>query len=223
MSTDLSTTQPGLAPRTRPSSSSGADALAPQRTDVSFLSPSARTSFTRVDAVEDDEDSTGAQDELQVEQAADGALPPETEVPQTPQVSLAFLLVSGKRRTMSFNPDITVGRAKELVWNAWPNEWQDERPPAPSYLRILYLGKILQDEDTLIKVGFPTHIPNTTSGQASEETPAQPTVVHLSIRPCPPSGAKDVPKKKSMRRGGSVAEVGEEVGGQGCCSACVVC
>lgn len=28
-------------------------------------------------------------------------------------------------------------------------EWQDERPPAPSYLRILYLGKILQDEDTL--------------------------------------------------------------------------
>jgi hypothetical protein len=28
-------------------------------------------------------------------------------------------------------------------------EWQDERPPAPSYLRILYLGKILQDDDTL--------------------------------------------------------------------------
>lgn len=29
------------------------------------------------------------------------------------------------------------------------SEWQDERPPAPSYLRILYLGKILQDDDTL--------------------------------------------------------------------------
>ena len=28
-------------------------------------------------------------------------------------------------------------------------EWQDERPPSPSYLRVLYLGKILQDEDTL--------------------------------------------------------------------------
>lgn len=25
----------------------------------------------------------------------------------------------------------------------------DEKPSAPSYLRILYLGKILQDEDTL--------------------------------------------------------------------------
>lgn len=28
-------------------------------------------------------------------------------------------------------------------------DWQSERPPSPSYLRILYLGKILQDEDTL--------------------------------------------------------------------------
>ena len=30
-----------------------------------------------------------------------------------------------------------------------PLEWQDDRPPAPSYLRILHLGKILQDDDTL--------------------------------------------------------------------------
>lgn len=36
-------------------------------------------------------------------------------------------------------------------------EWQDERPPAPSYLRILYLGKILQDDDTL--AGKPTRPP----------------------------------------------------------------
>lgn len=36
-------------------------------------------------------------------------------------------------------------------------DWQDERPPAPSYLRILYLGKILQDEDTLISAYL--HVP----------------------------------------------------------------
>ncbi|KAH9939190.1 ubiquitin-related domain-containing protein, partial [Amylocystis lapponica] len=66
------------------------------------------------------------------------------------QVSLTFLLISGRRRTMSFDPQTTVGRVKELAWNAWPSaEWQDERPPAPSYFRILYLGKILQDDDTL--------------------------------------------------------------------------
>lgn len=41
-------------------------------------------------------------------------------IPQTPQVSLCFLMVSGKRRAMSFEPETTVGRVKELVWNAWP-------------------------------------------------------------------------------------------------------
>jgi hypothetical protein len=41
-------------------------------------------------------------------------------VPQTPQVSLCFLLVTGKRKTMSFDPETAVGRVKELVWNAWP-------------------------------------------------------------------------------------------------------
>ena len=96
--------------------------------------------------------------------------PQPTAVPQTPQTFITFLLVTGKRRTMSFDPETTIGRVKELVWNTWPegvcvpifvlfqshvttlaidNEWQSERPPAPSYLRLLYLGKMLQDDDTL--------------------------------------------------------------------------
>ena len=121
----MSTEAPAGPPvgRTDPAPS-GADALQPQRTDISFLSPSARTSFTRVDvgAENDDEDSPNGQDELQVEQeAADEQAEQESEVPQTPQVSLTFLLVTGRRRTMSFEPETTVGRAKELVWNAWPN------------------------------------------------------------------------------------------------------
>ncbi|KAI6042011.1 hypothetical protein EDC04DRAFT_2564873, partial [Pisolithus marmoratus] len=66
------------------------------------------------------------------------------QVPQTPQVTLTFLLVSGRRRPQSFDPETTVGRVKELVWNAWPTPWPEERPPAPSYFRILYLGKILR-------------------------------------------------------------------------------
>lgn len=95
--------------------------------------------------------------------------PQPTAVPQTPQTFITFLLVTGKRRTMSFDPETTIGRVKELVWNTWPegvlpifvlfpahitsfvidNGWQSERPPAPSYLRLLYLGKMLQDDDTL--------------------------------------------------------------------------
>jgi hypothetical protein len=31
-----------------------------------------------------------------------------------------FLLVSGRRRSMAFDPETTVGRVKELVWNTWP-------------------------------------------------------------------------------------------------------
>ncbi|KAF9487881.1 hypothetical protein BDN71DRAFT_1342741, partial [Pleurotus eryngii] len=75
--------------------------------------------------------------------------------PQTPQTYLTFLLVSGRRRTMSFDPETTIGRVKELVWNAWPSEWQDERPPAPSYFRILHLGKMLLDDDTLTSTWMP--------------------------------------------------------------------
>ena len=56
--------------------------------------------------------------------------PPEDEreeeetgavVPQVPQTLVQFLLVSGRRRSMAFDPETTVGRVKELVWNTWPN------------------------------------------------------------------------------------------------------
>ena len=71
----------------------------------------------------------GAGVEVQEEQ---GAAPGELEVtaqstristpvPPTPQVYLTFLLVTGRRRTMSFEPETTIGRVKELVWNSWPS------------------------------------------------------------------------------------------------------
>ena len=54
---------------------------------------------------------------------------------------------------MTFEPDTTIGRAKELLWSSWPSDVNEgegtAQPPAPSYLRVLYLGKILLDEDTL--------------------------------------------------------------------------
>jgi hypothetical protein len=97
-----------------------------------YNSASARTSFTHVDV--DSVPAFGAYPALPnshlgqavpdaeavVPPAADGPPTPENVVPQTPQVSLTFLLLSGRRRTMSFDPAITIGRVKELVWNAWP-------------------------------------------------------------------------------------------------------
>ncbi|RPD65301.1 hypothetical protein L226DRAFT_456020 [Lentinus tigrinus ALCF2SS1-7] len=180
------------------------------------LCPSARTSYTRVDfsggtgANTPRPDFTDDVDDGDVDEEQAGA--GEDSIPQTPQVSLTFLLVSGRRRTMSFEPETTVGRVKELVWNAWPNDWQDERPPAPSYLRILHLGKILQDEDSLDKLAFPTQVPSSAPSS---------TIVHLSIRAyAPPS--EDVPKKKRRSAATGAGEGGDEENA-GCCSSCIIC
>lgn len=186
------------------------------------LCPSARTSYTRVDfsgantprrdfagIEQDDGDDRDGEEGATGENGAG-----EEAIPQTPQVSLTFLLVSGRRRTMTFEPETTVGRVKELVWNAWPNDWQDERPPAPSYLRILYLGKILQDEDSLDKLSFPANIPSPTSAS---------TIVHLSIRAYAPQ-TEELPKKKrrsTVVPSGSPGELEDE--SAGCCSSCTIC
>jgi len=229
------------------------------------MSASARTSYTRVDvdslpspaypplpplpaalqmalvAASDSADATsqpaGTTPIPPMEGSTNGAQPHSGEemIPQTPQVSLTFLLVSGQRKTQTFEPETTVGRVKELVWNAWPardGDWQDERPPAPSYFRILYLGKILQDDDTLLRVGFPTSLPSALSG---------PTIVHLSIRPYAlPSDDPALSKKKRLsvaitRR---LSTAGVNVGARGmdaeqdsedearrarCCTGCTIC
>jgi len=176
-------------------------------------------------------------DDSQVSASADASQQPDADlgpepVPQMPQTSITFLLVSGRRRTMSFEPDTTVGRVKELVWNAWPSEWQDERPPAPSYLRILYLGKLLQDDDTLTKLSFPSYTPPASSQSTSTTPPLPSTIVHLSIRPYALPSDDDALKKKGRRRtilgrGGAGPGDGEdgEVGAEsaGCCGGCVIC
>jgi len=56
----------------------------------------------------------------------------EEPVPQTPQTHLTFLLISGKRRTMAFEPETAIGRVKELAWNSWPaGTWTCLATPSP--------------------------------------------------------------------------------------------
>ncbi|TFK23507.1 hypothetical protein FA15DRAFT_670431 [Coprinopsis marcescibilis] len=164
---------------------------------------------------------------------------PEPLIPQTPQTYLTFLLISGKRKTMSFEPETAVGRVKELVWNAWPSDWQDERPPAPSYLRILYLGKILQDDETLSSLKLPTNTPapstpleNDTTTPSSSGPPVRSrnaptgTIVHISIRPYAPVNEAESSTFKKKRRGTRDSSVHDEPNNQdnnaGCCG-CVIC
>ena len=103
------------------------DLLSLNRLDPSMLSPSARTSFTRVDTIVNEDDGEGPRgqaerDESRTPARTEDEVRQETspEVPQSPQVALTFLLVSGKRKSMTFDPETTIGRTKELVWNAWP-------------------------------------------------------------------------------------------------------
>jgi hypothetical protein len=144
-------------------------------------------------------------------------------VPQTPQTYLTFLLISGKRRTMSFEPDSPISRVKELVWNSWPTEWQDEHPPAPSYLRVLYLGKMLQDDETLIGLKLPTYTPQSPASPASSSSGPIPTIMHLSIRPYAPPSEGDIKKKKKYRNVGDFTGTngGEGDSDANCCR-CVI-
>ncbi|KAG5730895.1 Ubiquitin-like protein 3 [Termitomyces sp. T112] len=139
-------------------------------------------------------------------------------VPQTPQVYLTFLIISGKRRTMSFEPGTTVGRLKELMWNSWPSDWEDERPTAPSFLRVLYLGRMLQDDETLSQLNFPAHTPQTNSAPI-------PTIVHLSVRPFTTQSEPDIKKKRKNRPSDGPQNAGTQDDvpeGAGCCG-CVIC
>ncbi|VDC07439.1 unnamed protein product [Peniophora sp. CBMAI 1063] len=183
------------------SDSEGAD-LSPQRPHTTAAASTGR--FVRNQ--DEEADSHVGHDEETKERSEENA----GAVPQTPQASVTFLLVNGKRRTMQFEPETTVGRVKELVWNTWPNDWQDQRPPAPSYFRILHLGKVLQDDDTLSRLNFATYIP-------SAATPPS-TIVHLSIRAVAPPSDDGSKKKGSWIRGTD----SEDAGDHGC-SCCIIC
>lgn len=100
--------------------------------EVATQPASTRTSFTRVDhtrpgtSAGDDDQRDEADPNDEAARASLHGDPEEQEaaaapIPQIPQTMLQFLLVSGRRRSMMFEPETTVGRVKELVWNTWPN------------------------------------------------------------------------------------------------------
>jgi hypothetical protein len=160
-------------------------------------------------------------------------------------ISLTFLLGSGRRRTMTFEGEATIARVKELVWNAWPTgnsntshwfylalilaDWQDEHPPTPSYLRILHLGKILQDDDTLSSMSFFLFLSSTQSSLTpftALSFPVMPasTIVHLAIRPYAVQPQDDAPKKKGRHRRTTTTDTDSPTTpGSSCCSSCTIC
>lgn len=124
----------------RPYTAHGTSSVSPAFNIGPYMSASAHTSYTRVDVDSSPTDMypplphqsippvpSQEQNTASLENGGSTgapASPPEptseATIPQTSQVTLTFLLVSGCRKTQSFDPETTVGRVKELVWNAWP-------------------------------------------------------------------------------------------------------
>ncbi|KAJ7062942.1 hypothetical protein C8F01DRAFT_1251736 [Mycena amicta] len=131
-----------------------------------YASASACTSATRVDVTSED-------DPTDVQLAESGE-------PEPPRTTLTFLLASGSRCTRCYDPQTTGKTVKDSLWTEWPSDWPDTRPPTSSYLRVLHLGRVLRDEETLSKHGFPSH-----THPPSEEASSAPTIVHLAISAAP--------------------------------------
>ncbi|WVQ79896.1 hypothetical protein IAT38_001996 [Cryptococcus sp. DSM 104549] len=111
--------------------------------------------------------------------------PQEPPSPSVPKVHIRALVISGQSHVFSFEPEITVGRLKELIWSSWPAEWTDPaQPPSPSFLRIIHSGRILQDDSSLTANNLPLIASN-----------VPPTVVHISVRSFSIRGDDAEPKK----------------------------
>ena len=44
--------------------------------------------------------------------------------------------------------NMSVYQLKELIWREWKDEWED-RPTSPAYIRLIYLGQMLDDNGTV--------------------------------------------------------------------------
>lgn len=198
---------------------------APVSENLGNLTPSARTSRTRVDLLMTSPpgEITTAAPSIQEGDATPAQEPPREEARAEPMVSLTILVLSGDRKKFTFHPDTTAGRVKEMIWSTWDTDWTKATiPPNPTYLRLLYLGRILQDDDTLEKLKLPTHIPRP-DYEEGRDSPYVTTFMHLSIRPVAPPTDDGLSKKKGRRRTRSENGVEEEEVQGGCCSGCVIC
>ncbi|BGO95161.1 hypothetical protein NBRC10512_001888 [Rhodotorula toruloides] len=103
-------------------------------------------------------------------------------------VEVELLLLSGKRRRWTFGTEETVEEVKDQVWHEWPDDWTkgDPAPPSVDGLRLLHLGRFLDDTSTLSAAGL----------KPTPDFPG-PLIVHLHIRTLePPHHSHHSPKKK---------------------------
>ena len=107
-----------------------------------------------------------------------------TRIPSTASqhgsLSIVILISSGQRTRFSITPayltklnktdgmQVTIGELKVLIWSAWPETWAEAKPGSEAYVRLIYLGKVLDDKITLGEIKIVKGAPN---------------ILHLSVRP----------------------------------------
>ncbi|ELU45214.1 ribosomal l18ae/LX domain-containing protein [Rhizoctonia solani AG-1 IA] len=106
---------------------------------------------------------------------------PAAPAPDPTDISVTFLLISGDRQQMHFAPTMTFGRVKEAFWGAWTPENPDTKPPSPSFLRVLHMGKVLSDDQTLASRSYVVDVYDATL--TLFQTPNSPTSRHLPQAP----------------------------------------
>lgn len=121
----MPSSQPPTVPPVLTSSGNGEEQMleAPVSENLGNLTPSARTSRTRVDLLMTSPpgEITTASPSIQDEEgdATPAQEPPREEVRSEPMVSLTILVLSGDRKKFTFHPDTTAGRVKEMIWSTW--------------------------------------------------------------------------------------------------------
>ena len=107
-----------------------------------------------------------------------------TRIPSTASqhgtLSIVILISSGQRTRFSITSayltklnktdgmQVTIGELKMLIWSAWPETWVEVKPGSEAYIRLIYLGKVLDDKITLGEIKIVKGAPN---------------ILHLSVRP----------------------------------------
>jgi len=60
-----------------------------------------------------------------------------------------MLRPNGTHTDILLNPSDNILSAKKQMFESWPKEWTDEVPTSIENIKILYLGKYLEDNSTL--------------------------------------------------------------------------
>ncbi|KXT03301.1 hypothetical protein AC578_4736 [Pseudocercospora eumusae] len=109
--------------------------------------------------------------------------------------------VEVKNSEGTFEPrELSGYQLKELIWTDWRSEWEP-RPASPSSIRLIVMGRMIEDKSTL--KDFPFHLANT-------------NVVHMTVKPADLIDDDDTAGAKGTVKTGVMRSRDDGEGGAGC-------